>query len=133
MVITVEEREAKIGKLAPDFCCTAVDDEEFVDIKLSWVAKIVCDGASSFNYIADVKQFTYPLNKSNISSKYTEQFVYINFVIQSNVLLFLLEVGLRVRMLTNLGNAIALESLDEVFSYLIETFLEHILVRCNSV
>ena len=34
MAITVEDRKAKIGQVAPDFCCTAVDDEEFVEIKL---------------------------------------------------------------------------------------------------
>ena len=34
MGICVEEREVKIGQEAPDFCCTAVDDEEFVEIKL---------------------------------------------------------------------------------------------------
>ena len=34
MAITVENRQAKIGQIAPDFCCTAVDDEEFVEIKL---------------------------------------------------------------------------------------------------
>merc|ERR1712062_190347 len=34
MGIEVENREAKIGKLAPSFRCTAVDDEEFVEIEL---------------------------------------------------------------------------------------------------
>ena len=38
MAISVEDREAKIGKPAPDFCCTAVDDEEFVEIKLRYFA-----------------------------------------------------------------------------------------------
>ena len=37
MAISVEDREAKIGKPAPDFCCTAVDDEEFVEVKLRQV------------------------------------------------------------------------------------------------
>ena len=34
MGICVEDREVKIGQEAPDFCCSAVDDEEFVEIKL---------------------------------------------------------------------------------------------------
>ena len=37
MVIEVENREAKIGKSAPNFRCTAVDDEEFVEIELKQV------------------------------------------------------------------------------------------------
>ena len=36
MAISVEDREAKIGKPAPDFCCSAVDDEEFVEVKLRY-------------------------------------------------------------------------------------------------
>ena len=36
MAISVEDREAKIGKPAPDFCCTAVHDEEFVEVKLRY-------------------------------------------------------------------------------------------------
>ena len=41
MGISVEDRQVKIGEQAPDFCCTAVDDEEFVEIKLQ---ERVCEG-----------------------------------------------------------------------------------------
>ena len=40
MGIHVENREAKIGKIAPNFCCTAVDDEEFIEIKLEYVMQL---------------------------------------------------------------------------------------------
>jgi len=71
MGIEVENREAKIGKSAPNFRCTAVDDEEFVEIELKQVYTVMfthivaTKGLCLVAFFEKKRKLLYPLLNNN--------------------------------------------------------------------
>ena len=69
--IEVENREAKIGKSAPNFRCTAVDDEEFVEIELKQVYTVMfthivaTKGLCLVDFFEKKRKLLYPLLNNN--------------------------------------------------------------------